>query len=292
MTAQPKISVIIPVYNAENYLRKCLQSVCEQSLKDLEIICINDGSTDNSQEILERFAADDSRIRIIKQSNAGLSATRNKGILLAKGEYLGFVDADDWINPDFYNTLYTAADNKNADVALGGIICVKDDSRKPLIWHKKSQSAVKSAEKFKLCKLPAYNYVVNKIYRRDFILRNKFLFTEGVYYEDMLWSSLVIFAANAVVSVPDATYYYQNTPNSITNTTKNDLKKRLDLKKATENINEFIVLNRIPVSLRDEYKIKMYFLGIPFLKIYSNQFQKRYYFFRIKILHIKKNPLF
>ena len=148
MTAQPKISVIIPVYNAENYLRKCLQSVCEQSLKDLEIICINDGSTDNSQEILERFAADDSRIRIIKQSNTGLSATRNKGIFLAKGEYLGFVDADDWINPDFYNTLYSAADNKNADVALGGIICVKDDSRKPLIWHKKSQSAVKYAEKF------------------------------------------------------------------------------------------------------------------------------------------------
>ncbi len=292
MTAQPKISVIIPVYNAENYLRKCLQSVCEQSLKDLEIICINDGSTDNSQEILERFAAKDTRIKIIKQNNAGLSATRNKGILLAKGEYLGFVDADDWINPDFYNTLYTAADNKNADVALGGIICVKDDSQKPLIWHKKSQSAVKPVEKFKLCKLPAYNYVVNKIYRRDFILQNKFLFAEGVYYEDMLWSCPVIFAANVVVSAPNATYYYRQNPVSITNTAKNDLKKRADFKKATEVTNEFIVFNRIPVSLRDEYKIKMYFLGIPFLKIYGNQFQQRYYFLGIKVFSIKKNPLF
>jgi len=108
MTEQPKISIIIPVYNVEQYLSMCLDSVINQTYKNLEIICINDGSTDNSQEILERYASKDIRIKIVKQKNIGLSGARNEGIDLASGDYIMFVDSDDWID---LNTCKIVVDN-------------------------------------------------------------------------------------------------------------------------------------------------------------------------------------
>lgn len=104
-----KLSVIIPVYNVEKYLKRCLDSVINQTLKDIEILCINDGSTDDSLSILEEYKSKDSRIVIISQGNKGLAATRNVGIENAKGEYLAFVDSDDWINSKFLECLYSSA---------------------------------------------------------------------------------------------------------------------------------------------------------------------------------------
>ena len=104
-----KVSVIVPVYNCEKYLKKCLDSLVNQTLKDIEIICVNDGSTDNSGRILEEYT--DSRIKIITKENGGLSSARNAGIAVAKGEYLGFVDSDDWVDLDFYEKLYNTAKN-------------------------------------------------------------------------------------------------------------------------------------------------------------------------------------
>ena len=101
----PKISVIVPVYKVEKFLPKCLESLINQTLKDIEIICINDGSPDNSLKILEEYAKKDSRIKIINQKNAGPSVARNNGMSAASGEYIGFVDSDDWIDLDFYEKL-------------------------------------------------------------------------------------------------------------------------------------------------------------------------------------------
>ena len=96
-----KISVIVPVFNAEKYLKMCLNSLVSQTLKNIEIICIDDGSTDNSLAILDKFKSKDDRIKIIKQKNYGVSIARNNGISEAQGEYIGFVDADDWVDKDF-----------------------------------------------------------------------------------------------------------------------------------------------------------------------------------------------
>lgn len=96
-----KISVIVPVFNAEKYLKMCLNSLVSQTLKNIEIICIDDGSTDNSLAILDKFKSKDNRIKIIKQKNYGVSMARNNGISEAQGEYIGFVDADDWVDKDF-----------------------------------------------------------------------------------------------------------------------------------------------------------------------------------------------
>ena len=101
-----KISVIVPVYNAEKYLRQCLDSIVSQTLRDIEIICVNDGSTDASLSILEEYAAKDSRIVVISKPNAGYGHSMNMGLDKATGEYMGIVDADDYILPTMYETLY------------------------------------------------------------------------------------------------------------------------------------------------------------------------------------------
>ena len=113
-----KISIIVPVYNVEKYLERCLDSLINQTLKDIEIICINDGSTDNSSEILKEYAKKDSRIIIINQNNQGISVARNNGMNKAKGKYIGFVDSDDWVDLDFFEKLYKAAEKHNAQIAV------------------------------------------------------------------------------------------------------------------------------------------------------------------------------
>lgn len=101
-----KVSVVIPVYNVENYLEECLDSIINQTLKDIEIICINDGSTDASIDILEKYAKADSRIQIFNQNNSGLSAARNRGIELSKGEFVYFIDSDDYLDLNALKELY------------------------------------------------------------------------------------------------------------------------------------------------------------------------------------------
>ena len=117
----PKISVVVPVYNVEKFLERCLNSIVNQTFKDIEIICVNDGSTDNSRKILDKYT-NYSNIKIIDQINAGLSEARNTGLLNAKGEYIAFIDSDDYIDPNFFEVLYNTAFEKNSDIECAGII--------------------------------------------------------------------------------------------------------------------------------------------------------------------------
>ena len=114
----PLISIIVPVYNVKNYLEKCLQSICGQTYKNLEIILIDDGSSDGSGELCDLFAQRDGRIKVIHQTNAGQSAARNRGLAVAQGELLGFVDSDDWIEPDMYEFLYHLLKENGADISI------------------------------------------------------------------------------------------------------------------------------------------------------------------------------
>ena len=112
----PKVSVITPVYNVETYLRQCLDSVLNQTLRDIEIICVDDGSTDGSAAILEEYAAKDSRIKVVKQENAGAGAARNAGLSVAKGEWLSILDADDEFSPNMLSEMVEAGERNSADV--------------------------------------------------------------------------------------------------------------------------------------------------------------------------------
>ena len=119
----PLVSVIIPVYNVEKYLRHVTDSICNQTFRELEIIVVDDGSTDRSGCIAEEFAQKDCRIRVVHKRNGNPGATRNVGLELVNGEYIGFVDSDDWIDPAMYEKLYQAAQATKADLVVTGV-CV------------------------------------------------------------------------------------------------------------------------------------------------------------------------
>ena len=118
---KPKLSIIVPVYNVENYLSQCIDSILNQTLTDFELILIDDGSSDNSPRICDKYAKKDDRILVIHQENTGVSAARNAGMDVARGEYIGFVDSDDWIESDMYEVMLNIAEKKSLDIVICGI---------------------------------------------------------------------------------------------------------------------------------------------------------------------------
>ncbi len=279
----PKVSVIIPVYNTEEYLPKCLKSLTKQTLKDIEIICINDGSTDNSLSILENFARKDSRIKVTNQEHKKQGAARNRGIELASGEYIGYVDSDDWVNENFYENLYSAAIRTNSDIAMGTNIRIGNGRTKKRINIDKEKIVTGLEEKFELCNLFKDQCPTNKIYRRNLLLKNNIVWPEDVYCEDKIYTLKSVYYANSVIAVPDAYYYYFRRTNSTVKSkvgsfSKNQARKEMlnFLRTHCPNIGDKkiwavkkelkvfgITLYKIKESLKSE---KHYFLGVlPYL---------------------------
>ena len=263
----PKISVIVPVYNVEKYLARCLDSIINQTLADIEIICINDGSTDNSLEILNDYAKKDSRIKIIDQTNAGLSCARNAGMQIAQGEYIGFVDSDDWIDLDFYEKLYTAAKKYDADIACGSIKAWRKCNRKNIMLkYKEEELASDIYRKFYLCDIPETCNVWNRIYRTSKLRENHIEFEPGVLYEDVCFTTEVLIETDTLVTVPGTYYnYVRLNVNSVvkikSEKAKRDyehIKKRMLELLKSKNVN-------LPAHYHEVKKYK--FFGITVIKI-------------------------
>lgn len=282
-----KVSVIIPVYNVQEYLGFCLDSVCSQTLKDIEIICIDDGSTDKSGKILAEYAAKDPRFIIIKQENKGQSAARNAGIKKAKGEYLSFVDSDDWINDIFLEKLYTAAVNENVDVCGCGFKRVKSGREKVSLKFDSLKKATTLHEKFCLFDMPRHNYVWNKIYRRDMIIQHQLWFAEGRYYEDMPWSSDVMEKSQLAIAVPDAWYFYRYNLTSIVNVSNGNPKKEADLKWGRRYQRKFMKRHHLKIEEKCQHKTKLLCFGICIGKIATYPHRKKIYIFGIKVLELR-----
>lgn len=200
-----KVSVIIPVHNSKKYLVKCLDSICNQTLSDIEIICINDCSSDNSFTILKKYANKDSRFKLIDFSeNKGVSYARNTGIKHAMGEYIGFVDSDDWVEKDFFELLYTAAVKENSDCAKGNIY--NYNLKTGLIELSKfydKNNDIKNNQAYFL-----YGFT-SAIYKLSFIKNNNIYFPEGlIHFEDPLFSIKGTLFYNKISIVNNAKYYY------------------------------------------------------------------------------------
>ncbi len=210
-----KVSIIVPVFNVEKYLKRCLDSLINQTLKDVEIICINDGSTDNSTFILQDYKRRDKRITVINKKHEGLSIARNVGIEFAKGEYIGFVDSDDWVDLDYFEKLYAAAKKFDFDIALADYIRVGNGKTKKRL-NIASEIAVKTLqEKINITKQAKHPSSVNKIYRKKMLIDNNITFQEDVICEDKIFTLQAVYYANGIVTVPGTDYYYYRRPNSI-----------------------------------------------------------------------------
>lgn len=198
-----KVSVIIPVYNTQEYLRVCLNSVISQTLEDIEIICINDGSTDNSLSILEEYSELDGRIRVTSQRNIGLSATRNKGMESAKGKYIYFLDSDDFIQRDALEILYEKAEKEQLDLLqFSGTAYYESEVLKrnyPVYEnaYKRNQGSdnVYSGEKLFVKQINCHEYIVSvclQFIKRKFLVESGIIFFQGILYEDELFTFLLM----------------------------------------------------------------------------------------------------
>lgn len=236
------ISVIIPVYNVEKYLITCLNSVIEQTYKDLEIILINDGSIDSSGEICEEFKKKDSRIIVIHKSNLGLSDTRNIGIDKAKGNWIFFLDSDDWIDKHAIEKLYQFALLNNCDMVQGNHYYVYEDY---LLFRKSSrkerEKIILSREETMKCLIindRIKNFAWGKLYKTDLI--KDLYFPVGKYFEDSFWQHFVIDRANRYGIIDEPLYYYRQRSDSISGKISD---KKLDLLEGNYKRLEFIKQN-------------------------------------------------
>jgi glycosyltransferase involved in cell wall biosynthesis len=202
-----KVSVIVPVYNTEMYLEKCLSSLKNQTLKEIEFIVINDGSTDSSFKIMQKYAKEDKRFRIYSKENEGVGKTRNLGIELSKGEYIGFVDSDDFVSINYFEELYKVAKRMDAEISVTPNVY--------MIENGKSKKIPRPIDGYKNKELiDDFSFLISdageqwdKIYKKSFLDDNKIRCLEDrVWFEDVWFSTLVAIYAKKIVVAKDGEY--------------------------------------------------------------------------------------
>lgn len=217
-------SFIIPVYNVEQYLSQCLENLTQQDYVDYEIICVNDGSTDGSRKILTEWESHFPQMRIIDRENGGLSAARNTGLKAAKGDYIVFVDSDDWVEPTMLSRL--AAECERADMVC--FACRRTDTNTNDIFLTEQSAGWDYYNRHALeARIIPFVCVWQRCYRREFLTENNLFFREGILHEDNEFTPRAFLKANQVKVIPDLLYNYRIRPNSIMSTRGLQSKKSL-----------------------------------------------------------------
>ena len=279
-----KISIIIPVYNVEKYIKECLNSVINQTLKDIEIICINDGSPDNSLSILEDYAKKDSRIIIINKENGGYASAINSGLDIATGEFIQIVESDDYVLANMCEDLYNAIKGTDADFITSDFYTLR-----PKLFGKKLKrfQYIKKSELQKYClkTLPEViskpSYPWKSLYRNSFIKENniRMLQDELGAYEDLPWNATVLSYAKEILYYPKAYYCYRlfaegSSTNSGKRSMINYINRRYQIKEIFLNNNKYnnevkeyywagalngclFFLKKIGFDYKEEFYIKM-----------------------------------
>ena len=268
----PKVSVIIPVYNTEKYLEKCLNSVCNQTLKDIEIICIDDCSTDNSLNILKEYASKDERIKLIEfKENKGAAVARNIGIKEAQGEYIGFVDSDDYPETElFYEKLYNIAKEKNADITKGSY----KDSKTDFIDETINQRIKKDKNNF--C-----STYCSAIFRNSLIKENNIFFPELRDMEDPVFAFNCALKANKVEVVPDCNLIITKREDSITS-------KIPDLNQINDKLRGLNYIFNLDANCKQSYVLAYWFATIVLDVVKNNNpFNEEYIMYYASVIFNK-----
>ena len=290
-----KVSVIVPVFNTEKYLEKCLNSLINQTLQDIEIICINDGSTDKSADIIKKFTNKDSRFKLINQENKKQGAARNAGMKIAKGEYIGFVDSDDWVDLEYYEKLYNAAKKYNADMALATNIRTGHGKDKKRLNITEEKFVTTLQDKIDVCQQWKNECPTNKIYRHSMLKNNNITWPEGVYCEDKLFTIKAVYYANSIVTVPDINYYYYRNPNSTVNSKAQKHYKQLKLDKniAKKSVLDFLKEKNAQIRDRDFWatKYEFSFCGITLYRLEESFSTEKILLFGLKIFEKTKKDI-
>lgn len=231
-----KLSIIVPVYNVRSFLGECLDSLVNQSLDDYEVILIDDGSSDGSAEIIKDYAERfPEMIRSLRVENGGQGRARNFGIEMAKGDYLGFVDSDDWITPDMYEKLYSTAIKENADVVVCDFLERFSDGRENYL------TAAAQSDK-----LAAAGSACNKLFRSSIVESTRF--PEGLWYEDFYFSAILLLKSRKTVFLSEPLYIYRRGQESTMH--NNNSKKNLDIVTIMDMLADYM----LPRELNDDFE--------------------------------------
>lgn len=286
----PKVSIIIPVYNVEKYIKKCLESLAEQTLQDFEIIIVNDGTKDNSEEIILNYQKEhpEMPIKYYKKENGGLASARNYGVKFATGKYISFFDPDDYLDKDLYKNLEKYMDDnidvikfKMQTVDINGKILEKLDG--PVFEKCTGEEAFKKLCTFDKFIDPACIY----LYKREFFIENNFEYKLR-YHEDFGLTPLIIIQAKSFVSTNIYGYFYLQTEESLTRSkdTKKDIARAKDMLEHYDNMKQLIDVYEIKKETKEI--VKRYYTNSVILKAstLSGQEQNKY------IKEIKKRELY
>lgn len=241
----PLISVIVPVFNTEPYLRKCLDSLLNQTFTDFEILCIDDGSTDNSPAILAEYAEKDTRVVIHRQANAGLSAARNTGLRIARGKWITGLDSDDWIEPDTYEYFFNNNLAESTKLVVMGFDAVDGDTGKRIWKDSLPGNGLEPVTPRIIEKTGAYFW--NKFWHRSLFLEGKVKFPEGLWFEDVvIWHKIAPYQSQ-ILFLPEVKYHYARYSggNSIICKTK----------ERDERNNSLILVSEQVLNYRKEYPL-------------------------------------
>ena len=285
-----KISVVVPVYNVEKFLDQCLGSLVGQTYRNLEILIVDDGSTDGSCSIYQQYASTDNRIKIIKQKNAGVSAARNNGLKFATGDWVHFMDSDDYLDIDYYEKMMAAVGESNPDMLAGDVI--SQNSNLYNVRYKSSVALYTPTEKFIQTNALNNCTIWRYVFRREFLEKNKLTFPVGRIFEDMLFIPNAMLQASCVITVPGANYHYVFNENSILNRPETP-ERKIHYDYAELYVRKFIEKNNLShvIARQHNKEITTYeFLMIKFLRkvVHRDCNETKYYLFGIRFLKTYK----
>lgn len=251
-----KLSIIVPVYGVEKYIDKCLNSLVKQSLKEIEVIVVNDGTKDNSQKIVDKYVKKyPDKIKSYIKENGGQGSARNYGLKKASGEYIGYVDSDDFVEKDMYKKLYNKAKENNYDIVVCGNYNVSED------YQNKNIDAFINNYNTDLENIFFGKMAVwNKIYKRDILIKNKLEFKEKVWYEDLAFTLKAIMNSNTFAFIDEPLYDYLIREGSTMN--NSNVQRNLEILDAFNDILSYIQHNK-----KEEYFSKIEFLAIDHIYI-------------------------
>ena len=285
MEKKTLISVIIPVYNGEKYLTQCIENILCQTYKDIELIVVDDGSTDNSATVAEQYP-----VKLIRQENQGVSTARNVGIAAATGEYLHFMDVDDSVNLNFYEKMLETALATDADM----VCCEVVHERLPSLslFFNDKLVVTDPEDKMTLTNVGNHGFCFKYLFRVGFLNDSRLRFEKELCHsEDLVLTMQAVYFSNKIVSVPHAVYYYKHRADSAV-TTKNKrrkIKKRESIKKANCFCAEFARQHNLKVLSALEQKVQYKILGIPVLKKVTYSIGKiRWYLFGVYVMQKKR----
>lgn len=224
-----KISIIVPVYKVEKELDRCVQSLLNQTYKNIEIILVDDGSRDRCSIMCDCYAEKDIRVKTIHKENGGLSDARNAGLKIATGEYILFVDSDDYIEIDSCSKFHEALTSEDIDIVVGNAIMHKSNNNIEMMTHQATYSdKIYTSKEFIIKAVNAHEWYAPawlNLYRREFLIENNLYYEKGIYFEDMQMLPRVFLKAKKIVSIDYVFYHYIIRENSIMTSKKNEKKQ-------------------------------------------------------------------